>query len=307
MIDAVRLGQVACVAHYLKRGVGRAHKSGLLYICEAVLSPHCDPSMLRLLLDNESCFFEPDVSGKCAVEYALGTANFEVLAFMAQEHPGFANMEIDFRGRYVSVSRAAVRFRNPDLLTFLHALGGKLGCRDVQTLIRRMWRAIRRSNDDMALRVLKDSCQCIAACVLMGASYTEDFSGFDEFEEVDWFCTDALSTFQNGFCSVNRALYPKTFAYHKDMCALLPRLHQSFRVLSQLEHPDVWRRAIDERAFAAWTAHQKQIARACYAALYHGDGETPRGRAPLRALGDADTVRHLLTLFLVFPKRLNGR
>lgn len=303
MIDAVRLGQVATVAHYLKRGVGREHKSGLLYICEAVLSPHCTTSMLRLLLDNESCFFEPDVSGKCAVEYALGTANYGVLSFMAQEHPGFANMEIDFRGRYISLSRAAVVFRNPELLSFLHTLGGKLDDRAVQTLVHRMWRAIRRSNDDMALSILKDSCQCIAACVLMGASFTDDFSGFDALDEIDWFSTDPLSMFQNGFCSVDRALFPKTFACHKAMCALLPRLGNSFYALSQLEHQDVWRFAVDERAFAAWAAHQKQIARACYAALYHGDGETPRGRAPLRALGDADTVRHLLTLFLVFRKR----
>jgi hypothetical protein len=76
-----------------------------------------------------------------------------------------------------------------------------------------------------------------------------------------------------------------------------------------LKHPvfgrnaDVWRYAVDRRIFRAWAKKQRETARRCYAAIYYGKSETAQGRVPIRALCDADTVRELLTLFLVFPKR----
>jgi len=310
MLDAVRLGNVPAASRYLRLGCGREHKSGLLYICEAVCSRKCSTTMLDLLLLHGSEFFEVDESGKCAVEYAMELGKLDVLSFMNLKCPDFANMELDFKGRYITVTQAAVVYRNPELLIFFYKIGGKLDGRALNRILLSMWNIIRLVDDTRALRIVKESAKCIAACVLMGVKFGSNTpsTGFDEFEEDDWYCTvphDTLAFFQHGTKDgIDRILYPKSFVYHQELSALMPHLSDDLHTLSQRPHADVWHYAVDTPFLLAWVSQRRQMARSCYAALYFGDGETPAGRAPLRSLGDADTVRELLTLFLVPKHRI---
>lgn len=316
MMDAVRLGNVPAASLYLQRDCGREHKSGLLYmnksgllyICEAVRSKDCSTTMLDLLLLHGSEFFEVDVSGKCAVEYAMELGKFDVLSFMHRKCPDFANAECEFNGRYITVTEGAVKYRNPELLLFFHKIGGKLDGRALDRILISMWNVIHLIDETRALRIVRESAKCIAVCVLMGVKFSSNFpcTGFDEFEEDDWYLdipNDTVAFFRHGMRGgIDQKLNPKLFTYHQELCALLPHLSDDLHSLSQRPHADVWHYAFDTPFLLAWIAQRRQIARSCYAALYFGDGETPTGRAPLRALGDADTVRELLTLFLV-PKR----
>lgn len=309
MIDAVRLGNIPAVSSYLQYlQHKREHKSGLLYICEAVCSKACSNTLLDLLLLHGSDFFEVDVSGKCAVEYAMELGKLDVLSFMNRKCPDFANLEIDVDGRYITVTQRAVFYRNPELLLFFHNIGGKLDGRALDRILLHMWNLIPLIDENRSIRILKESSKCIAVCVLMGVKFGSNIpcAGFDEFEEIDWYCTitDTLGFYQHGMGGIDRILYPKLFVYHQELCALMPHLSDDLHVLSQRPHADVWHYAVDTPFFLEWVSQRRKIARSCYAALYFGDGETPTGRAPLRALGDADTVRELLTLFLVPKHRI---
>ena len=310
MMDAVRLGNVPAVSLHLQRGCGREHKSGLLYICEAVSCTACSTTIIDLLLLHGSEFFEVDVSGKCAVEYAMEKGNLAVLEFMHRKCPDFANEEFECRERYITVTEGAVMYRNPEMLLFFHKIGGKLDGRALDRILISMWNVIHLVDDTRALRIVQESAKCIAVCVLMGVKFNSNFpcDGFDEFEEEDWYLdipNDTVGFFRHGMRGgIDRKLYPKLFTYHQELCALLPHLSDDLYSLSQRPHANVWHYAVDARVLLAWVAQRKQIARSCFAALYFGDGETPTGRAPLRALGDADTVRFLLTQFLVPKRRL---
>ena len=299
MLDAVRLGDVASAARFIKEGAGPEHKNGNLYLCEAVCGRTCSREMLDLLMANGGNFFEIEVSGRCAIEYVLQRGNLEWLTYMHGNAPeGFANMLFRYRDRYITVTEGATMYPYPDVLAYLFETGGTLpgGSYYIKNIIKRMWTALNHPlTEARVTTIVKESAQCVAACELLGQN---------PFLYIGH--PDPVIVFElyNGGIT-----YPAARAYHQELAVLMQHMALLRTDLYHLKNPvfqrnsDVWRYAVDRRVLQAWAEDQKQAARRCYAALYHGESETAQGRVPIRALCDADTVRELLTLFLVFPKR----
>ena len=302
MIDAVRLGDVKAVALFIKRGAGPEHQTGTLYICEAVCSRYCSTALLDLLLSNGSDLFALDVYGHSAIQYVLEFGDMKIMRYMTQRIPSIAKEEMIFLDMKMTVTQAAAAYANPDMLMFLCEKGGTLpnGSYYLKQNIRKMWMSMNaQSSEDRTIAILAGSSKCIAVNMLMGQdplfyipSNSHSSTAVESFQHV---------TIQPKFA--------KARAYHQELSALMLPMACLRHDLNALKNPvfqrnsDVWRYAVDRRALQAWAAEQKETARRCYAALYHGESETAQGRVPIRALCDADTVRELLTLFLVFPKR----
>jgi hypothetical protein len=305
MLDAVRLGDVKAAAAFFKLGDEIVeHKSGNLFICEAVCSRKCNTAMLDFLLANGSSLFDLDVYGKSAVQYVLQSGDVRIMAYMQEKIPDIANHQIVVLDMPATVSQAATMYCHPDMLRFLYEHGGILhyGSYFLKKIIHIMWMSMSgQVSEERLIHILTASVKCIAACVLMG----QDPMFYIPIHSWNSSCA---STALELYLQIP-IRFPKAAAHHRALGALMGKMPFLRSDLSLLKDPmfarnaDVWRYAVDRRAFQKWAEEQKQAARRCYAALYHGESETARGRIPIRALCDADTVRELLTLFLVFPNR----
>jgi hypothetical protein len=308
MIDAVRLGNVKAAAAFFKLGAEMVeHKSGNLFICEAVCSRYWSPAMLNFLLANGSNLFDIDVYGKSAVQYVLQSGDLRIMAYMQEKVPDIANHEIVVHDIPATVSQAATAYCHPEMLMFLYENGGILhyGSYFLKKIIHNMWMTMNgQMSEEGLIHVLTVSVKCIAACTLMGQDPTF-------YIPVNSWNSNYTSTALELYLEIpiKPDRFPKAAAHHRALGALMGKMSFLRSNLSLLKDPmfarnaDVWRYAVDRRAFQKWAVEHKQAARRCYAALYHGESETARGRVPIRALCDADTVRELLTLFLVFPNR----
>jgi hypothetical protein len=299
MMDAVRLGDVGAAALFIQQGAGPEHTNGELYLCEAVCG-QWSAEMLDLLLANGSDLFALDVYGVSAVQYALRMGNVEIMAYMHEKIPGIASSEIIIHDMPRTVTQAATGYAHPEMLLFLYENGGVLhyGSCYLKKIVHSMWMMMSaRDTEKQLVDVLRKSVQCIAACILLG-------------QDPNFYiprASTALELYMQ--VPIKADLFPTASALHREYGELIEKMPILRANYAHLKHPvfernaEVWRYAVDRRIFRAWAKKQRETARRCYAALYFGTGETAQGRAPIRALCDADTVRELLTLFLVFPKR----
>jgi hypothetical protein len=306
MLDAVRLGDVKAVTVFYELGDEVvAHTSGNLYICEAVCSRNWSTAMLDFLLEHGSSLFDLDVYGKSAVHYVLQFGDVRIMAYMREKIPDIANHEIVVHDIPATVSQAATAYCNPDMLMFLYENGGILhyGSYFLKKIIHNMWVIVSgQISEEGLIRFLTVSVKCIAVCTLMGQ---------DPMFSIPVNSWNSSSTALDLYLRIpiKPERFPKAAAHHRALGALMGQMPLLRSNLTLLKDPmfarnaDVWRYSVDRRKLQKWAEDQKQAARRCYAALYHGESETARGRIPIRALCDADTVRELITLFLVFPNR----